>query len=152
MLGLENLNGWHLLVIGLIGMFIFGPDRLPKAIADGVKMLRQLRSMARNATTDLSRELGTEITLEDLNPKTLLRKHLLSEEDEQALRKPLEDVYKDVKKDLTGIRSEANDVARGLKSTAAGTKTATPAPATAAASTEVSAPAPAQRFVDDDVT
>ena len=99
MLGLENLNGWHLLVIGLIGMFIFGPDRLPKAIADGVKMLRQLRSMARNATTDLSRELGTEITLEDLNPKTLLRKHLLSEEDEQALRKPLEDVYKDVPKD-----------------------------------------------------
>jgi sec-independent protein translocase protein TatB len=60
-------------------------------------MLRTLRQMARNATTDLSRELGTQVELEDLNPKTLLRKHLLSEEDEQALRKPLQDVYRDVR-------------------------------------------------------
>jgi sec-independent protein translocase protein TatB len=116
MFGLENLNTWHLLVLGLLGVFIFGPDRLPKAIADGVRMLRNLRSMARNATSDLSRELGTEITLEDLHPKTLLRKHLLSEEDEQAIRRPLEDIYRDVKDDVTGIGSDARGVADGLKS------------------------------------
>src|SRR5438034_3195492 len=115
MFGLENLNSWHLLVLALIGIFIFGPDRLPKAIADGVRMLRNLRNMARNATSDLSRELGTEITLEDLNPKALLRKHLLSEEDEQALRKPLEQIVRDVKDDVSGIGSEARSVADGLK-------------------------------------
>ena len=38
------------------------------------------------ATADLSRELGTDIQLEDLHPKAFIRKHLLSEEDEQALR------------------------------------------------------------------
>lgn len=92
-MGLENLGGWELIVIVLIGLFIFGPDRLPKAISDGVRMLRSLRQMARNATNDLSRELGTTIELEDLHPKTFLRKHLLSEADEAALRKPLEDVY-----------------------------------------------------------
>src|SRR5881227_2261222 len=116
MFGLENLNSWHLMVLVLLGIFIFGPDRLPKAIADGVRMLRNLRNMARNATSDLSRELGTEISLEDLNPKALLRKHLLSEEDEQALRKPLEDIYQDVKKDISGIRSEAHEVAGGIRS------------------------------------
>jgi sec-independent protein translocase protein TatB len=120
MFGLENLNSWHLLVLGLLGVFIFGPDRLPKAIADGVRMLRNLRNMARNATSDLSRELGTEITLEDLHPKALLRKHLLSEEDEQALRRPLEDLYRDVKSDVTGLGSEARGVASSLKSAAAG--------------------------------
>ena len=140
--GLENLNGWHLLVLGLLGMFIFGPDRLPKAIADGVKMLRQVRAMARNATSDLSRELGTEISLEDLNPKTLLRKHLLSEEDEQALRKPLEDVYRGVKSDLSGLRAEANEVADGIRSPAA-PASAAPAPASAA---------PPRHVVDDDAT
>ena len=118
MFGLENLNSWHLMVLALLGIFIFGPDRLPKAIADGVRMLRNVRNMARNATSDLSRELGTEITLEDLHPKTLLRKHLLSEEDEQALRRPLEDLYRDVKNDVTGIGSEARGVADGLKSVA----------------------------------
>ena len=124
MFGLENLNSWHLLVLALLGIFIFGPDRLPKAIADGVRMLRNVRNMARNATSDLSRELGTEITLEDLHPRALLRKHLLSEEDEQALRRPLEEIYRDVKNDVTGIGSEARGVADDLKSAAS-----TPAPA-----------------------
>src|SRR5256885_16858726 len=135
MFGLENLNSWHLLVLALLGIFIFGPDKLPKAIADGVRMLRNLRTMARNATSDLSKELGTEITLEDLNPKTLLRKHLLSEEDEQALRRPLEEIYRDVRDDVTGLGSEARGVADGLKSVA---KSPTP-----------SAPPAGERTFDD---
>ncbi len=108
---LDNLDGWKLLVLVLVGIFVFGPDKLPKAIADGVKMLRNLREMARNATGDLSRELGTDIQLEDLNPKTLIRKHLLSEEDERALRKPLEDLVQDVKSDLKGVHGELQSVA-----------------------------------------
>ena len=108
---LENLDGWKLLVLALLGIFILGPDKLPKYVADGVKMLRNLRDMARNATGDLSRELGTDIKLEDLNPKAFVRKHLLSEEDERTLRKPIEDLYQDVKKDLTGVHSELKSVA-----------------------------------------
>jgi sec-independent protein translocase protein TatB len=108
---LDNLDGWKLLVLVLLGVFIFGPDKLPRAIADGVKMLRNLRDMARNATGDLSRELGTDIQLEDLNPKTLIRKHLLSEDDERALRKPLEDLVQDVKGDLKGMHGELRSVA-----------------------------------------
>src|SRR5215470_2371579 len=99
-MGLENIGGWELIVVILVGLFIFGPDKLPKAISDGVRMLRQLREMARNATGDLSRELGTDIQLEDLHPKTFLRKHLLSEADEAALRKPLQSLLDDVKQDL----------------------------------------------------
>jgi sec-independent protein translocase protein TatB len=110
MLGFQ-IDGWNVLILLLLGILIFGPDKLPKAIADGVKMLRTLREMARNATGDLSRELGTDIQLEDLNPKTLIRKHLLSEEDERALRKPLEDLYQDVKKDLTGVHTDLKAVA-----------------------------------------
>src|SRR5438034_6561881 len=128
MFGLENLNSWHLLVLALLGIFIFGPDRLPKAIAEGVRMLRNVRNMARNATSDLSRELGTEITLEDLHPKTLLRKHLLSEDDEQALRRPLEDLYRDVKNDVAGIGSDARGVADGLKTAATATPATTATP------------------------
>jgi len=116
MLGLENLDGWKLLVLALIGIFVIGPDRLPKAIAEGVRMLRNVRNMARNATSDLSRELGTEITLEDLHPKTLIRKHLLSEDEERALRKPLESLYQDVREDVKGVRAQAQDVADGLNS------------------------------------
>jgi sec-independent protein translocase protein TatB len=116
-MGLENIGGAELIVIILVLLFIFGPDRLPKAISDGVRMLRNLRQMARNATGDLSRELGTNIELEDLHPKTFLRKHLLSEADEAAIRKPLTDAYTelrdvrdslDIKADLGATQAPAH--------------------------------------------
>jgi sec-independent protein translocase protein TatB len=109
-----GIGGWEFLVLILLAMFIFGPDKLPKAISDGVRILRNLRDMARNATTDLSRELGTEISLEDLNPKSLIRKHILSEEDERELRKPIETLYQDVRKDVTGVRGGLQRVARDV--------------------------------------
>jgi sec-independent protein translocase protein TatB len=66
-------------------------------------MIRQLRRMATNATGDLSRELGTDISLEDLHPKTFVRKHILSEDDQDAILRPFKEVY-----------SEASDTAGSL--------------------------------------
>jgi len=102
----ENLNFWEIGALLLLALFIFGPERLPKVIGDGLRMLRGLREMARNATRDLSREMGTDISLEDLHPKTFIRKHLLTEEDEAQIRRPFEDAYHDVKQ----ITADANDV------------------------------------------
>jgi sec-independent protein translocase protein TatB len=112
-MGLENIGGWELIVIVLVGLFIFGPDKLPKAISDGIRMLRTVRNMARNATGDLSRELGTTVELEDLNPKTFLRKHLLSEEDEAALRKPLQDIYSDARGVVDSVKLDVSGKADG---------------------------------------
>jgi sec-independent protein translocase protein TatB len=108
-MGLENLNGWEIVVIVLVGLFIFGPDKLPKMISDGMRMIRTVRDMARNATSDLSRELGTQVELEDLHPKTFLRKHLLSEADEAAIRKPLQDIYSDVQGVTDSFRGAFDD-------------------------------------------
>jgi sec-independent protein translocase protein TatB len=94
----SNLNAWEVIVLALLGLFIFGPERLPKVIADGMRMLRGLRAMARNATNDLSRELGTDVSLEDLHPKTFIRKHLLSDEEEAQLRRPFDDITRDVRR------------------------------------------------------
>jgi len=121
-----DIGGWEFIVIILVGLFIFGPDRLPKAISDGVKMLRQVRQMARNSTGDLSKELGTDIQLEDLNPKTFLRKHLLSEEDEAALRKPLQGIFNDVRGVADQVKRDAEQVASSVNAT---TSKPTPAPA-----------------------
>ena len=103
----ENLNGWEIGALLLLALLIFG-ERLPKVISDGMRMLRNLRAMATNATGDLSRELGTDIKLEDLNPKTFVRKHLLSEEDQATLTKPLQGLYEDVKSDVSNLRNVAD--------------------------------------------
>ncbi|SDY05454.1 sec-independent protein translocase protein TatB [Micromonospora pattaloongensis] len=106
----ENLNWWEIGGLLLVALLIFG-DRLPAVISDGLRMVRNLRNMANNATTDLSRELGTDIRIEDLHPKAFIRKHLISEEDEEALRKPLQGLYDNVRSDLTGVHDELKDVA-----------------------------------------
>ena len=104
-----NLNVWEIGALLLLALFIFGPERLPKAIADAVRVIRTVRDMARNATADLSKELGTEVRLEDLHPKTFIRKHLLSEEDEATLRKPFDDAYRDLRQ----VTSETSDYVNG---------------------------------------
>jgi sec-independent protein translocase protein TatB len=111
----ENLNWWEIGALLMLALLIFG-ERLPKVIGDGLKMLRGLRAMAQNATSDLSRELGTDIQLQDLHPKAFIRKHLLSEEEEDAIRKPLQGLFEDVKADLTSAadpRSKRANVAPG---------------------------------------
>ncbi|WP_067508734.1 preprotein translocase subunit TatB [Actinoplanes sp. TFC3] len=105
----ENLNWWEIGALLMLALLIFG-ERLPKVIGDGLRMVRQLRNMAQNATSDLSRELGTDIQLQDLHPKAFIRKHLLSEDDEAALRQPLQNLFNDVKTDLNGVKSELTDV------------------------------------------
>ncbi|GLY03326.1 MULTISPECIES: preprotein translocase subunit TatB [Actinoplanes] len=131
----ENLNWWEIGALLMLALLIFG-ERLPKVIGDGLRMLRGLRAMAQNATTDLSRELGTDIQLEDLHPKAFIRKHILSEEDEAAIRKPLQTLYDDVKGDLNGVKTELNEVASAVDIKKAPEKAAAP----------VEAPRPAQRY------
>lgn len=105
----DNLNGWELAGLLLLALLIFG-ERLPKVIGDGLRMLRNLRAMASNATGDLSRELGTDIKLEDLHPKNFVRKHILSEEDEAAIRRPLQSIYEDVKSDVGHLKDQASEL------------------------------------------
>jgi sec-independent protein translocase protein TatB len=125
----ENLNWWEIAGLLLLALLIFG-DKLPNVISDGLRMVRNLRNMARNATGDLSRELGTDIQLEDLHPKTFIRKHLLSEEDQEALRKPLRGIYDTVKSDLDGVKEEIKDVAASADIRTPATAPASTTPAT----------------------
>jgi sec-independent protein translocase protein TatB len=108
---LENLGGLELVVLVLIALFVFGPERLPKMIADASRMLRQARQMARNATADLREELGTDLDLEDLNPKTFVRKHLLSDEDQELIARPLRDAFGDIRGLGASVRTDMNSVA-----------------------------------------
>jgi sec-independent protein translocase protein TatB len=141
----DNLNWWEIGALLLLALLIFG-DRLPTVISDGLRMLRNLRNMARTATTDLSRELGTDIQLEDLHPKAFIRKHLLSEDEQEALRKPLQGMYDNIRSDLSGVQSELKDVA------SAADLRAKPAKVNGAAPTPPPVSPPAQRTFDADAT
>jgi sec-independent protein translocase protein TatB len=81
-----NLGWEEVLVLAVLGLVIFGPDRLPKAIGDAARMLRELRAMARGAATDLKSELGPELAdldLRGLHPRRLVE-DIFNEDDPSA--------------------------------------------------------------------
>lgn len=110
----SNLNWYNIVVLLLLALFIFG-DKLPQMISDGMRMLRNLRRMAQDATSDLSREFGTEVRLEDLHPKNFVRRHLLSEEDQQALVQPFRSVSEDLRRHTSDLQEEVRQTAEAME-------------------------------------
>lgn len=81
---LGNLGWEEVLLLAVIGLIIFGPDRLPKAASDAAKMLRELRAMARGAANDLKAELGPEladIDLRGLHPRRFVEDALFGDDE-----------------------------------------------------------------------
>ena len=75
----------ELVVIAIVAVLVFGPDRLPEFARTAGRLLRQVRQMVTNAQNDLRNELGPEfadLDLQDLNPKNFVRKHLLEGTDD----------------------------------------------------------------------
>ena len=66
--------------LAIVALIVLGPEKLPRYAADAARMLRQVRRMATEARAEVTRELGPEmkdLSLTDLNPRSLVRKHLL---------------------------------------------------------------------------
>ncbi len=84
----------ELLLLIVIAVILFGPERLPDLARRAARMLRYVRRMAANAQQQLKDELGpdfSELDVRDLNPKAFVQKHLLND---------VEPIVADVKKDF----------------------------------------------------
>ena len=72
-------------VIAVVAMLVFGPDRLPEFAKQAGRMVRQLRSLSRQARDDIRAELGpdyADFELSDLDPRRAIRKHIIEAWDE----------------------------------------------------------------------
>jgi sec-independent protein translocase protein TatB len=77
-----DLDLSKLVVLGVVALIVFGPDRLPSMAAQAGRALRELRKMAEGAKSELEQNLGPEFSqfdLNDINPKHFVRKHLLDD-------------------------------------------------------------------------
>jgi sec-independent protein translocase protein TatB len=78
--------GWaEIIMLLVVALLVFGPDKLPSVARDAARLLKQLRGMAQGARTQLKSELGPEFAdfdLDSLNPRSFVRKHLLDGDDD----------------------------------------------------------------------
>ncbi|WP_020385217.1 sec-independent translocase [Kribbella catacumbae] len=80
----------EMLVIGLIAILAFGPDRLPEFVRTAARLLNQARGIVANAQMDLREELGpqfADLETRELDPHTFVRKHLFDGLDDEATTK-----------------------------------------------------------------
>lgn len=64
-----GLSGEKLLILGLIAVFILGPDRLPHYTQQLAKFAKSLKRMADGAKDQLSNEIGEELDWKKLDPR-----------------------------------------------------------------------------------
>ena len=68
------------MVIGIVALLVFGPDRLPDFARQAGRMVRQIRTLSRQTRDDIRSELGpayADFELTDLDPRRAIRKHIM---------------------------------------------------------------------------
>ena len=88
----------ELMVIMVVAVVVFGPERLPEFARQAGRFVRQMRNLAQSAQTQLREELGPEyadLELRDLDPRTIVRKHIIE---------AMEDAEEDARPKRTGLR------------------------------------------------
>ncbi|MFB6819176.1 sec-independent translocase [Streptomyces sp. NPDC056347] len=105
----NDIGVLELVTLAVLGMLIFGPDKLPKVIQDASRFIRKVREFSESAKQDIRTELGPEFKdfeFEDLNPKTFVRKQLMEGGDDLGLKEIRESF--DLRKDFTEVADAVN--------------------------------------------
>lgn len=98
-----DIGAPELLVLAVIAVIVFGPDKLPVMARKAAAALKYVRGLAGNAQNQLKTELGADfddLDFRDLNPKAFVTKHLFSD---------VQPMVDDVKGDLAKITSLGKD-------------------------------------------
>jgi sec-independent protein translocase protein TatB len=69
----------EVVALAAVAVFVFGPDRLPKMIAEAMSFVRKIRDFSDSTKQNIRKELGPgfeEFNFQDLNPKAFVRKQL----------------------------------------------------------------------------
>lgn len=77
-----GIDGVDLIIIIVLAVVLFGPERLPEFSRKAARVFVYLRDVANNAKSTLGNELGPEyanLELKDLNPKTFIANQLREE-------------------------------------------------------------------------
>lgn len=79
-----GISGFELIILAVLALLVFGPDKLPGMAQDAGRMIRQLRKMADDARAEVTGVFPEfdDMDLRDLDPRHFVRKQLLEEKDD----------------------------------------------------------------------
>lgn len=114
-----GINAGEFIILVALAVVMFGPERIPEFSRKAARVVYYLRRVANDATHQLKDELGPEyqnLTLQDLNPRTFVQKHVIDgfQEDINDIERELDTV----KSDLNAATQDAEVATQGLNQSA----------------------------------
>ena len=104
-----DFNMSEIVVLAVLAVVIFGPEKLPELARKTARVLNYLRNIANDAQGRLREELGPEFADLDLtNPRAMVTKHLL--DPVQAELEPVKAELTPLKGELDPLRSELDQL------------------------------------------
>jgi sec-independent protein translocase protein TatB len=113
----------EIVVLAVLALFVFGPEKLPKVAADAVKTLRDVRTMAANARDQITEAVDPE--LQDIDIKSL--------DPREFVRRAIDDDPAGAAASTGAPRAAQERAARGDRGTRSGRNGASGSPAAAPA-------------------
>jgi len=98
-----GVNGWEIVLLALIAVFVLGPDRMPEYAAKLAHGIRKLRVMAEGAKDQLKDQLGPEyeeINWRQYDPRQYDPRRIVKE----ALLDPLDDAVAPIRGEIDSVR------------------------------------------------
>ncbi len=105
---LLDINAPEFVLLLVLAIILFGPEKLPELARKAARVLRYVRTMAGSAQEQLSKELGPgfeDLDFRDLNPKAFVQKHLLDDVDP---------IIADVKAEIGDLKGTMSSSSRAM--------------------------------------
>lgn len=102
-----GVNGWEIVLLALIAVFVLGPDRMPEYAAKLAHGIRKLRVMAEGAKDQLKDQLGPEyeeINWRQYDPRQYDPRRIVKE----ALLDPLDEAVAPIRGEIDSVRGAAS--------------------------------------------
>lgn len=108
-----DFNMWEITGLVVLAIIVFGPEKLPELARKAARVIAYVRRIGNDARGQLRAELGPDFDnfhLSDLNPRSLVAKHLLSGEEIEDLRQIRDEAIESgqiVKDSVSGVQGDA---------------------------------------------
>ncbi|MCK7597897.1 Sec-independent protein translocase protein TatB [Microbulbifer sp. CAU 1566] len=111
-----DIGFFELLLIGIVGLVVIGPERLPDAVRTTVRWWTQIKQTLGSAKEELEREVGADDIRRELHNERVLKE---LRESQEAMQRTFSEAEKKFEQDLKAVTEQAE----ALKKSAASDET-----------------------------
>jgi sec-independent protein translocase protein TatB len=107
-----DIGFFELLLVGIVGLVVIGPERLPDAVRTTVRWWTQIKQTLGNAREELEREVGADEIRRELHNERVLRE---LRESKEEMERTFKDAERKFEQDLKDVERQAEALKQGVE-------------------------------------